>query len=256
MQPAPAAPPGRDSTHFRAPGLRSGPLSSYSLVPPMLRLAKSLVAALPATSLLLGSATASADDPGAWKLPPPISAAPDDLSGHFMVAPRVSWLVPMGSADSLRPQRSATGTGAAFGLDLVYGISRYVDVHGRFDYGMLGRGADCPAAQDCSGRTTAFGLGLGYHLVNGAAFDPWLQAGIGYRMITFDQAGTKQSYGGLEWLHLAVGGEWYAARWFGVGPYLALDVGQYSSRPSEAQADSSIHSFFSLGMRGVIDPAR
>lgn len=241
--------------HFGVPGLRSGPLSSYSLVPPMLRSAKSLAALLPAALLLLGTSTGFADEPGPT-LPPPLAAAPDDLSGHFMVAPRVSWLVPMGSADSLRPQRSLTGTGVAFGLDLAYGLSRYVDLLGRFDYGMLGRGADCPSNQDCSGHTTAFGLGLGYHLVNGASFDPWMQAGIGYRMITFEQASVKQSYSGLEWLHLAIGGEWYAARWLGVGPYFAFDLGYYASRPTDTGADSSYHSFFSLGMRGVIDPSR
>jgi hypothetical protein len=207
----------------------------------------------------LVSPMARSEEPVAWKLPPPTASAPDDLSKHFMVAPRVAWLVPMGDADSKLAQRTITGTGVTFGLDALFGISRHVDVHARFDYGLLGEGSKCPTNDACKASTTSFGLGLGYHLVNGATFDPWLQAGVGYRMTKFEQSpsagrSTAYDYSGFDWLRLAIGGEWYAARWLGFGPYLSFDAGTYSARPSGTS--SAVHTFLSIGMRAVIDPAR
>lgn len=209
----------------------------------------------------LAPASAWAQQPVAWKLPPPTAAAPDDLSKHFMVAPRVAWLVPMGDADSKFSQRTTTGTGVTFGLDALFGISRYVDLHARFDYGLLGEGGKCPQSSDCKASSTSFGLGLGYHLVNGASFDPWIQAGVGYRFARFEQTPSTGrtatfDYSGFDWLRVAIGGEWYPARWLGFGPYMSLDAGTYSSRPSGSGAGSAVHMFLSLGMRAVIDPAR
>jgi hypothetical protein len=209
----------------------------------------------------LASFQASSEEPVAWKLPPPTSAAPDDLSKHFMVAPRLAWLVPMGDADSKFAQRFITGTGMTFGLDALFGISRYVDVHARFDYGMLGEASKCPPNDACKASTTWFGLGLGYHLVNGASFDPWIQAGVGYRFAKFEQSPSsgptaKWDYSGVDWMRLAIGGEWYAAKWLGFGPYASFDAGTYSARPSGTGAGSAVHMFLSLGLRAVIDPSR
>jgi len=198
--------------------------------------------------------------------PPPapvrVSQPPDDLSGHFLIAPRAAWLLPLGSLDSSTDQSAPLASGVGFGLDLGYGISRHVDLHLRFDLGLLGQGDACPSGSDCSGRTTAFGLGAGYHLVNGASFDPWLQIGIGYRTTTVSSsvagASDDATYSGIDWLHLAVGGDWYASRSFGFGPFCSFDLGSYTWRPAarEHASDSALHSFFSLGLRGVFDPSR
>jgi hypothetical protein len=194
------------------------------------------------------------------RLPRPLADAPDDLSGHLIVSPRLAWLVPMGSADSGRGQRGATGAGPAAGFDLAYGLSRYVALHGRYDYGWFGRSDLCPASASCAARSNAFGVGVEYHLVNGAAFDPWMRAGVGFRSMTFErsQAGLgtdSASYAGFEWLHLALGGEWYPFRQVGFGPYMALDLGWYGKRPQNG-SESSHHSFFSIGLRVAVDPAR
>jgi hypothetical protein len=207
----------------------------------------------------LASSTALAEEPPAEKVPPTVRPAPDDLSKHFMVAPRIGWLVPFGKADSTLGQRTLNGTGLTFGLDALFGVSRYVDVHARFDYGMMGEASRCPVGNACKASTTAFGLGLGYHPVNGATFDPWLQVGMGYRFAKFEQSPssgrtTSFDYSGVDWLRLAIGGEWYAARWLGFGPYMSFDAGTYSSRP--AGNGSAVHMFLSLGLRAVIDPAR
>jgi len=233
------------------------------------RLRLILASAAPAIALALVSPAYAQDPepiapppttPADVPAPPPVrlAEAPDDLTGHFIIAPRAVWLVPMGSFDSLTSQSGPVGTGLGGGLDLGYGISRYVDVHARADFGLLGKGSECPGTADCSAQTTSFGLGVGYHLVNGAAFDPWLQIGIGYRTIKVSVDKEEASYSGIDWLHLAVGGEWYGTRKFGFGPYFAFDLGSYSSRPaaSERAAETAVHSFMSLGLRGVFDPMR
>ena len=111
----------------------------------------------------------------------------------------------------------------------------------------------CSRANTCKASTTSFGLGLGYHLVNGSSFDPWMQAGMGYRFAKFEQSPSATfDYSGFDWLRLAIGGEWYAAKWLGIGPYASFDAGTYSARP--AGTNSAVHMFLSLGMRAVIDP--
>ena len=64
-------------------------------------------------------------------------------------------------------------------------------------------------------------------------------------------------------MHLSVGGDWYPHRLVGFGPYLAFDMGTYSvrpgndvPRPSSTSPEAALHSFFSVGLRGVIAPMR
>jgi hypothetical protein len=187
-----------------------------------------------------------------------VAPPPDDLSGHVVLAPRAAYAVPMGAADSLMDQRTFVRAGPTAGFDLAVGISRYVAVQGRFDYGWFSAGNQCPAGQNCSATMTAFGLGLDYHLVNGGAFDPWMRAGAGYRIMTYTLPGSEGTYRGMDWMHLAVGGDWYGLRKLGFGPYLAFDLGQYDSRPTRvgAAASSAIHTFLSVGLRVVLDVKR
>ncbi len=188
----------------------------------------------------------------------PIAPPPDDLTGHFVIAPRVAYVIPMGSADSDLSQRGPIRAGGSVGGDLAYGISSYVALQARFDYGWFGSGQECPVAGMCSGRMMAFGLGAEYHRENGASFDPWMRAGAGYRIMDFRFPGRDLRYGGIEWLHLAVGGDWYGAGQFGFGPYIALDLGFYGVRPGDRVdiTNTAYHTFMSFGLRGVFDPSR
>ncbi|MFW5740287.1 MAG: hypothetical protein ACOC1F_07970 [Myxococcota bacterium] len=225
---------------------------------------KPLACAAALFALCCAAGSAAAYEPEA--VPVPIRDAPDDLSGHFILSPRLAYLVPMGSAEERFGQRDYISSGPAFGADLAYGVSRYVALQARFDYATFGSGGDCPANGTCEATTMAFGLGADYHLVNGAAFDPWMRAGIGYRIMRYDLRWTgydaELEYSGFDWLHLAVGGDWYPHSMIGFGPYMALDVGSYGSLPDEpaprtsGEADSAVHTFVSVGLRGVFDPMR
>lgn len=233
----------------------------------MVSLQRKALTPLVALALVAIAGQAHAERPDE-PVPVPVRAAPDDLSGHFVLAPRLAYLVPMGSAEKGFTQRGFTGSGPSFGLDLAIGISRYVAISARGDYGMMSTGDRCPVGGTCKATSTAFGLGVDYHLVNGAPFDPWMRAGIGYRIMQYDLSWTgydpgKLDYSGFDWIHLAVGGDWYAHELLGFGPYFAFDLGSYSSRPSNDTArpastarGGAIHSFLSVGLRGVFDPMR
>lgn len=209
------------------------------------------------------SAIAETDD---RPIPKPIRAAPDDLSGHLILSPKLAYLIPMGSAEQGFSQRDYIQSGLALGGDVAFGISRYVALQARFDYGTFSSGNDCPASATCEATSMAFGAGVDYHLVNGAAFDPWMRAGIGYRIMRYDLnlsgSSSELEYSGFDWLHLAVGGDWFPHSMIGFGPYMALDVGTYGSRPDEGvprrsgNSESATHTFFSVGLRGVFDPMR
>jgi hypothetical protein len=112
----------------------------------------------------------------------------------------------------------------------------------------------------CAAHSSASGVGVEDHVVNGASFAPWVRAGVGYRSMTFERSaawlGTDTaSDAGFEWLHLALGGEWCASRQVGFGPYLAVEVSWYG-RGSQNGARSAHDSFFSVGVRVAVDPAR
>jgi len=211
---------------------------------------------------------AGAEEPFANQIPPATDQAPDDLSGHLLLAPRLAWVVPTGSAEDGFPQRRYVAAGPGLGLDAAFGVSKYVAIQARFDWASFDKNADCPKDWFCTARSTAFGLGVEYHLVNGAAFDPWLAAGFAWRHTSFDlsaptyQPGTLD-FTGIDWIHFAVGGEWYPTRLVGFGPFLGFDLGTYSSRPgpntprpSSLPDQSAIHSFFTIGVRGVFSPMR
>lgn len=224
-----------------------------------------LIVAVLATLTTL-STTSLAEEPFQQKVLPPPAVAPDNLTGHVILAPRVGYLRPTGSYENGFSQSDFSSSGPSYGADLSVGISRYVAVHARFEMANLGSdGQFCPNGGSCKAKTTSFGVGLEYHLVNGASFDPWLRWGIGYRMTNLDYhwAGyaQKMDYKGMDWLHLAVGGDFYAARNFGFGPYLSLDLGYYGSRPDNPRPHTPIvegefHTFLGVGFRGVFDPMR
>lgn len=230
----------------------------------MIRFLTRVLVSVPALAVGLVAHTTHAEDAYPHQLPPPVRAAPDDLSGHVLLSPRVAYSVPMGSADTVLVQRDYTGAGPGVGLDVAVGVSRYAAIQGRFDYGWFARGDHCLLGEDCSAHTASFGLGIDYHLVNGASFDPWMRVGLGYRFMTFERSAppagqsSTLTYRGLEWLHLAIGGDWFGVRTLGFGPYLALDLGYYGSRPAQSErvAETAHHTFFSVGLRGVLDPAR
>jgi hypothetical protein len=109
------------------------------------------------------------------------------------------------------------------------------------------------ACSDCSGRAFAVGPFVRYQLLQGLRFDPWLTLGGGYRSVSFkDATGTQQKFSGLEWLHFELGADYYLLSGFGFGPYGALGLSSYTTRPSGAGA-AAVNTELSVGLRFLLD---
>jgi hypothetical protein len=172
----------------------------------------------------------------------------DTLSGHVAVSASAALAVPLGSLDASTPQSRLLGVGPGFGLELGYGVSHSLMVGLWGQYASFGAGSDCSS---CSTRSLAGGPFVAYHLVQGVRFDPWMSAGLGYRADTISMGGSSVSYSGIEWLRLEVGGDWYASSQLGVGPFLELDTGAFTSRP--ANTDGALNWHFLAGARVTFD---
>jgi hypothetical protein len=182
--------------------------------------------------------------------PPLVLPAPDMLSGHIMISPSFGYAVPFANLEADAPQSDVMSSGWAAGLDAAYGLSRTVAVGAWGQYLSLGSSDPC---KDCKTKSTAFGAFVRYHLVQGTRFDPWMAAGLGYRMTTISGLGQDVKYSGIEWLRLVVGGDWYAFNAVGFGPYLELDMGRYGTRSPGSLGDSANHWHFLMGARVTLD---
>ncbi len=182
--------------------------------------------------------------------PPLVLPAPDALTGHLQLSPLAGVAVPFGSLEADLPQSDAMSSGWAFGLDASYGVSRTLAVGAFGQFLALGKPDSCG---DCKTKSMAVGAFVRYHLVQGFRFDPWMLAGLGYRTTTISGVGDDVTYSGIEWLRLAVGGDWYAFDKVGFGPYLELDMGYYSSRSSGDMGSARAHWHLSSGLRVTLD---
>jgi len=142
------------------------------------------------------------------------------------------------------------GSGLGLSLEAAIGVSRTVALGVWGQAVSFGSSDECP---DCSASSLAGGVFARYHLVQGVRFDPWLSAGLGFRTTSIDDTPTgKQDYSGIEWLRLAVGGDWYAFSLLGFGPFLEFDMGVFSTHPDSA-GDSAAHFQLVLGARITLD---
>jgi hypothetical protein len=179
-----------------------------------------------------------------------IPPAQDSLAGHFTLSPGVALVLPFGSLESDVPQTDSLGTGLGLSLEAAIGVSRTVALGAWGQAASFGSTDTCP---ECSASSLAGGAFVRYHLVQGVRFDPWMSAGLGYRVLSIDNTPAgKQDFSGIEWLRFAVGGDWYAFSLFGLGPFLELDMGIYGTRPDSA-GDSAAHFQLVVGARVTLD---
>lgn len=236
-------------------------------------LARRILACL---GLLLGPATAFAEGPkpapaatpvdDADPLPPLVPRAKDTLGGHVQVGATGLVTAPIGE---LQNGYGARDLGAGFGLalDAGVGVSRYIAI------GVWGEGlwysnsAACRywalnASRDpCSATSFTVGPFVRYHLLQGMRFDPWIVYGPGYRGISQETPDGTKTYGGIEWLHAALGGDYYVTSGFGLGPWLGIDGGVFTKRPASlcsadrcgGQPKTAWHTEFTFGLRLVLD---
>jgi hypothetical protein len=180
---------------------------------------------------------------------PMTPAATDSLGGHFVLTPAAAYSIPFGRIGSNWDKREQVAEGWSFSVEAGLGVSRQVVIGAFGEFDLWSEGSSC---DECDATGFAVGPFVRFHLVQGLRFDPWIGFGVGYESLTLDDGNTQSNLAGLQWARLAVGGDWYPSRNFGVGPYLGLSSGGYFDRPGEAGALRT-HWAFSIGARLTLD---
>jgi len=181
---------------------------------------------------------------------PLVPRATDLLGSHVLLAASVGPVWSLGHLSSDLAASHALGTGFGLSVDAGYGLSRSVVLGA---WGSFAGYADGDRCQSCSGKAFAVGPFVRYQLSQGLRFDPWLTLGGAYRQVSVDnQAGTRQKFSGIEWLHLELGADYYLFSGLGFGPYGALGLSSYSSRPSGI-GGASVNTELSFGIRFLLD---
>lgn len=184
--------------------------------------------------------------------------AADDLrSGHLYFRAESGLDVPFGQVQANAAISDATQFGLAVGGSLGIGLSRYAELDVSGSYSLMK--GECAT---CSASTIAASLGLDYHLLQGAALDPWIRFGVGYRTNEFSYAATDQTrfrdfpagrYHGIDIARFTLGATYFPVQGFGFGPYLTTGIGTMVAGP-EALDGRRPYGFFGLGLRIEIDP--
>jgi len=175
---------------------------------------------------------------------PPATPAPDSLSGHLQLGVGPALALPFARLDNETTFQEAVDGAYGLTADVGMGVSRSVVLGGYFQYLRYEADERCAG---CDPSALGFGAFVRYHLVQGVRFDPWISAGAGFR--TFDTGSVR--YSGIEWLRVAIGGDWYALSQFGFGPYVELDLGTFTDRPDGT--DAAVFATFGGGLRLAFD---
>lgn len=227
----------------------------------------------PATAFAQGTASSAGpnvtDDAEA---PPPLVApAHDTLGGHFVAGGSAMVSGPIGE---LQNGYAARDLGAGFGamLDLGFGLSRTLSIGAWGEVLAYSSSSACRfwhlpnAPRDpCSATSFTVGPFVRYHLLQGMRFDPWIVLGPGYRSLSQDTPNGTKRYGGIDYLHVVVGGDYYVLSGVGIGPWVGIDGGVFATRPDPLcrgeqcsgpdgpAAKTAWHTEFVAGLRVVLD---
>lgn len=120
----------------------------------------------------------------------------------------------------------------------------------------------CELGGGCATGSFHLGIDAHWHFLPGGWLDPWVGYGIGIESLAVGESkdGTIDSYGvaGFEFAHLMLGADWRPERIVGLGPFVDVSFGKYSSITSNSDTkdipDTAFHSWVTLGVRGILFP--
>lgn len=180
------------------------------------------------------------------------NASTPDTSDHFAMSDLVTGQVPFlfDIGGKVIPEIFLGGyTGFAFG-------------------GAAGRAADaCDASNaSCIGIGFRLGAELQYHILPSEAVNPWVGYGIGLEATGVSASSGDEdetvSVSGFEFARFMAGVDFRLSRGVGVGPFVDLTMGSYSTLTQSVEgrstsldvAESALHEWLTLGVRLVIFP--
>jgi hypothetical protein len=223
------------------------------------------VVSLVVNVLLAGAFTASASAQGA--------AAP--VGSGLVLGVRTGFGLPFGKLDG--EDQNSVLTDAVSGklplwVDFGFRVNPNFQIGAYFQYSFAFLNedktfSDCKqSGVSCSGSDLIVGLGVQYHF-SPEGTDPWIGLGLGYERLAFTLSGGNQEItiatSGINFLDLSGGFDFKVAPTFGVGPFVSISAGQYSSNSVDAPASANLtvmdpqkkalHEWVVLGVRGVFN---
>jgi hypothetical protein len=117
----------------------------------------------------------------------------------------------------------------------------------------------CP---NCSAAGFHIGVELQYHILPAGKVNPWIGYGIGIESGAVGDDPRSIAWGGFQFARLMGGADFRLNRVFGVGPFVDLSMGSYSTENIDTGVTSSktditesaVHSWLTFGVRFVFFP--
>ncbi len=188
----------------------------------------------------------------------------------FNLGLRTSYAAPMGEAGDGADLADLTSEALPFQLDLVYRIDRHWRLGAFFAYGPAliaddaSRDLEAAGLTDVGGhRQQSLGVEVERVLRAGSRVRPWIGLGGGYEWTRYAAAklpsGLETEIGRSGWVGtMTVGADIAVSSKLAVGPYVAMDLGQYGrtlvwvedgDTVSKSIADTGLHQWVRVGVR-------
>jgi hypothetical protein len=192
----------------------------------------------------------------------------------FQMDLRTGYSIPLGTAvsspivsdaSSLKMSDLASGQ-VPFIIDIGAKVIPELFLGGYFGLGFGGEAGAVKAACDANGGgcvsvSIHLGVEAQYHILPGGSANPWLGYGIGFESLAVSQGGSGSDsigLGGFEFARFMGGVDFRVNRVFGVGPFVDLSLGRYSTVSANSVSTDLTspvtHEWLTLGARFVFFP--
>jgi hypothetical protein len=179
-----------------------------------------------------------------------------DRSG-FAIALRTGWGIPQGKLDAGLDLGDEVGGMVPIWLDLGYRLTEtlLLGVYAHYAFALP---RICPESGTCNASDVRFGFQAQWHFGVRDTIDHWVGVGAGFEIYDEDIAGATRRLGGVEFANLQFGEDLSLGHRFGLGPFLSVSIGKFTSlqqgAPGEPTVESrvpatALHSWVVIGLR-------
>jgi len=186
---------------------------------------------------------------------------PPPANTGFQMAMRTVYSLALGKAqESLKMSDFASGQ-VPFFLELGGKPMPYLFLGGYLGFGFGGPAGLFKDAcgGSCSAASFRIGIEAQAHFLPGALANPWVGYGIGIESLVVGRSSDESvGYGGFEFARLGAGVDFRLSKVFGVGPFVELAMGNYSTIAIGSDdgdvTNTALHEWLTFGARFVILP--
>jgi outer membrane protein W len=195
--------------------------------------------------------------------------------GAVSLGARVGYGIPLGKGtdDPNADLNKSIAGMVPLWLDAGYKFTPNIYVGAFFMYGLGFIPSDATGCGQngvsCSVHDIQFGVNAHYHFMPDQTIDPWVGVGLGYEILGVSVSNGSNSASasakGFQFFNVQAGADYKVLPALGVGPFVSLSLGKYTSTssdnttpgsPGSASGDiqnTAFHEWLILGIRGTYD---